>query len=187
MILLFPDADTLRLVVGTDGLIPADVLLAPATTSAEAGGRIAVETDAKLTRKQLADLAALGVSGNRRHLGETHAVTCWPQLLPAEKLAAPPALSTAAPVLFELAAAGLPELAGELLRLGNDRQQLLTLSDGRALLRVVGPPYYTLLRALDDPAGGCGRSPRRPRGCGCRSGTPTRSPPCSSRPTGRCC
>ncbi len=153
MTLLFPDAATLRLVVGTDGLIPADVLLAPATTSADAGGRTAVETDAKLTRKQLADLAALGVSGSRRHLGETHAVTCWPQLLPAEKLAAPPALSTAAPVLFELAATDLPELAGELLRLGNDRQQLLTLSDGRALLRVVGPPYYTLLRALDDPAG----------------------------------
>ena len=153
MILLFPDADTLRLVVGTDGLVPADVLLAPATTSADADGRVAVETDTKLTRKQLAELAALGVSGSRRHLGETRAVACWPQLLPAEKLPAPPALASAAPVLFELASADLPELAGELLRLGNDRQQLLTLSDGRALLRVVGPPYYSLLRALDDPEG----------------------------------
>ncbi len=156
MILLFPDAATVRLVVGTDGLLPTDVLLAPATVSTDAGGRVAVETDAKLARKPLAELATLGVAGSRRHIGDSKAVGSWPEILPVEKQQAPPALSSAAPVLFELAAADLPELAGELLRLGNDRQQLLALTGpggDRVLLRVVGPPYYTLLRALDDPAG----------------------------------
>ena len=40
-----------------------------------------------------------------------------------------------------------------MLRLGNDRQSFRWLSDGdagHALLHIVrGPPYYTLLRALD--------------------------------------
>jgi hypothetical protein len=156
MTLLFPDADTLRLVVGTDGLVPAEVLLAPATVSADAAGRVAVETDAKLPKKPLAELAALGVTGTRRHLGDPRPVTCWPQILPVEKLPKLPELSSAAPVLFELPAADLPALAGEMLRLSNDRQQILALAGDtgdRVLLRVVGPPYYTLLRALDDPAG----------------------------------
>src|SRR5262249_2830437 len=44
------------------------------------------------------------------------------------------------------------------LRLGNDRQGFRYLQDGadgdgRALLRIVGPPYYSLLRALDKHGG----------------------------------
>ena len=44
-----------------------------------------------------------------------------------------------------------------MLRLGNDRQgfRWLAADDGddeRVLLRVIGPPYYTLLRALDQTA-----------------------------------
>ena len=47
---------------------------------------------------------------------------------------------------------------GEILRLGNDRQSLrwLTSEDDPqpfALLRVVGPPFYTLLRAIDHEIG----------------------------------
>ncbi len=74
-------------------------------------------------------------------------------MLPLQRLAAPPAPSAQTPVLFELAdAAQLPAIAGEILRLGNDRQGFRALAgddDRRALLRVVGPPYYSLLRALD--------------------------------------
>src|SRR5262249_15378154 len=48
-------------------------------------------------------------------------------------------------------------VATEMLRLGNDRQSFRVLTaDGdnpeRVLLRVVGPPYYTLLRALENGA-----------------------------------
>jgi hypothetical protein len=61
-------------------------------------------------------------------------------------------------VLFELRPTSLlAEFAGEMLRLGNDRQGFRILGDDAsefALLRVIGPPYYTLLRALDaDRAG----------------------------------
>ena len=58
-------------------------------------------------------------------------------------------------MLFELASEQrLPELVSEILRLDNDRQSFRWFeTDGskRALVRVIGPPYYSLLRALDDP------------------------------------
>ena len=46
MILLFPDTDTFRLAV-TTGIVPAEVVLAPAKVSTDADGRPYVETDAK--------------------------------------------------------------------------------------------------------------------------------------------
>ena len=58
-------------------------------------------------------------------------------------------------MLFELPdASHLPEVVGEMLRLSVDRQSFRWLKDddtgsGPVLLRVVGPPYYTLLRAWD--------------------------------------
>ena len=61
----------------------------------------------------------------------------------------PPAVTAQTPVLFELPdVTGLAGLVGEMLRLGNDRQSLRMVA-GSPVLRVVGPPYYTLLRALD--------------------------------------
>ena len=64
-------------------------------------------------------------------------------------------------MLFELSNADdLPTLVTEMLRLGNDRQGFRWFAAAgdadskRVLLRVIGPPYYTLLRALDKtPAG----------------------------------
>ncbi|OWK41881.1 hypothetical protein [Fimbriiglobus ruber] len=163
MILLFPDIDTFRLVL-TGGFVPSDVLLAAATVAFGADGRISVESAAKLTKKATADLTRLGVLGTKRHLGPAAEVSCWPQILPVTRDAAPPQLSSQAPVLFELDSKDLPVLVGEMLRLGNDRQGVRWLtSDGdaadrRALLRVVGPPYYTLLRAIDPAAGGTATS-----------------------------
>src|SRR5262249_24791837 len=55
-------------------------------------------------------------------------------------------------VLFELNADQFPGLVAEMLRLGNDRQgyRRLEAADSQTvLLRVVGPPYYSLLQALD--------------------------------------
>jgi hypothetical protein len=77
----------------------------------------------------------------------------WPQMLPLAKDPHGPQVGDKTPVLFELAGEdSLAPLVGEILRLGNDRQSYRWLSDGdhaTALLRVVGPPYYSLLRALD--------------------------------------
>src|SRR5262249_59130682 len=62
-------------------------------------------------------------------------------------------------VLFDLPGGQqLARMATEILRLGNDRQSYRWLeettgrkdeNDVRVLLRVVGPPYYSLLRAPD--------------------------------------
>jgi len=153
MILCFPDLDTFRLVV-TGTLLPADVMLAPAQAHRTADGRVFIDTPGKLTKKATGELSKLGVSAAKALPGEGEPISCWLQVLPATKDAAPPQLASQAPVLFELpAATDLPGIVGEMLRLGNDRQSFRWLSDEnhnrRVLLRVIGPPYYTLLRALD--------------------------------------
>ncbi len=158
MILLFPDLDTFRLVL-TGGFVPADITLSDATVSFDTAGQLAVETNGKLLKKTTSDLTRLGVNGVKRHLGEVESVSCWLQILPVVRDPVPPQLSSQAPVLFELEAANdLPVIVGEMLRLGNDRQSFRWLAsdadgpDKRVLLRVIGPPYYTLLRAFDQTA-----------------------------------
>lgn len=156
MILVFPDAATLRLAL-TSGVVPAEVAVSPAAVSFDAG-RVAVETDAKLPKKAADELKRLGVVAARKHPVTPEPVSCWPQAVPVEKTTGSPELSSQAAVLFELpSAADLATFAAEMLRLGNDRQSFRWVADGeadpRVLLRVVGPPHYTLLRALDRPAG----------------------------------
>ncbi|HET6573679.1 MAG TPA: hypothetical protein VFG68_08775 [Fimbriiglobus sp.] len=158
MILLFPDIDTFRLAL-TGGVVPPEVLSAEAQVAFGADGKLSVETDAKLTRKSATELTRLGVTLAKRHIGSVEAISCWPQILPTTRDPNPPQLSSQAPVLFELESAeDLPAIVGEMLRLGNDRQSVRWLADDRddrrVLLRVVGPPYYTLLRALDQTASG---------------------------------
>jgi hypothetical protein len=88
-------------------------------------------------------------------------VNCWPQLLPLEKIQASKdkqnELSERTPVLFDLPeTANLADVVSEMLRLGNDRQsfrQRQTPDGPRTLLLVKGPPYYTLLRAIDPVSG----------------------------------
>lgn len=155
MILTFPDADTFRLVL-TGGFVPADVVLAPAIAAIDPAGPVSLDFDAKLPKKVTADLTRLGVSLARRHVADAFPVSCWLQVVPVTRQAAPPQFASQAPVLFELeSAADLPAIVGEMLRLGNDRQAVRWLAAGdgaadkRVLMRVIGPPYYTLLRAID--------------------------------------
>ena len=161
MILLFPDLDTVRLAL-TSGIVPADVTLAPAAVSFDDQGKIYVEPTANLTRTVTRNLDRIGVKGSKRHASDDpQEVTCWPQLLPVTRDPVAPTISNQAPVLFELEKAeDLATLVTEMLRLGNDRQGFrwfATPDDGdgkRVLLRVIGPPYYTLLRAIDKGSSG---------------------------------
>ena len=156
MILCFPDLDTFRL-AATGTVLPVEFALAPARVRFETDGRIFVETDAKVPKKVAAELALLNVTGAKALPGPAEEVSCWLQAIGAERDEAPP-LSTQAPVIFEVPdPALLPQLVGEMLRLGNDRQSYCWLeTDGtrRVLLRVVGPPYYTLLQSLDPKTSG---------------------------------
>jgi hypothetical protein len=160
MILCFPNADTFRLVL-TSTLLPTDVTLSAAGAVFAADGRLFLDTPHKLTKKAAGELTKLGVSAVKALPGEPEQLSCWLQAVPTTKDKTPPQLSTQAPVLFELPTAeDLPTIVGEMIRLGNDRQSFRWLAsaddptDKRVLLRVIGPPYYTLLRALDQLAAG---------------------------------
>ena len=139
----------------TNGCVPASASQTRAKGGSDAEGHIWIETSASLSRATMAQLKKLGVPSLRRGEAKLMAeLCCWHQLLP---LAADPA-STAhleqTPVLFVLGSGQqLAGLVSEILRLGNDRQTYRWLEDkdetsGQGLLRVVGPPYYSLLRPL---------------------------------------
>ncbi len=151
MIFCFPDLDTFRL-AATGSLVPADVVLAPVRVRFEDDGRIYLQTDGKITKKLAGELARLNVTAAKVMPEPFEELSCWLQAIEAEPDNAP-LLSTHAPVIFEVPdPKQLPQLVGEMLRLGNDRQSYCWLDTGRGkhiLLRVVGPPYYTLLQSLD--------------------------------------
>lgn len=161
MILLFPDVETVRLAL-TSGLVPADITLAPAAVSTDPQGRVYVEPKGTVPRPVAKTLDKLGVKGSKRHgADEVREVGSWVEVLPLAKASGPPTVGSQTPVLFELdSASDLPSFVTEMLRLGNDRQGFRAFAgptpdaDGRVLLRVLGPPYYTLLRALDPAAAG---------------------------------
>lgn len=154
MILKFPNPDTLRLAL-TAGAIPPAVSATPVVTGEDDGGALWVETAATLPRASQNELKKLGVALSRSNGATlTAEACCWAEILPLRTAEGPPAVADQTPVLFDVTGgAALTELVSEVLRLGNDRQSFRWLDDregqSRALLRVVGPPYYSLLRALD--------------------------------------
>ncbi len=155
MILLFPDTDTLKLALASS-IVGPDVALAPAALTIDTQGRFYVEPTVSLSRTTMKNLDRIGVKGSKRH-GSTspEKVANWLQIVPLQKEAGTPEFSSQAPVLFELESADdLPVLVAEMLRLGNDKQSFRWFEGARVLLRVLGPPYYTLLRALDKTASG---------------------------------
>jgi hypothetical protein len=153
MILLFPDTDTLKLAL-TSSIVGPDVTLAPATLTIDTQGRLYVEPATNLSRTTTKNLDRIGVKGSKRHGSNApEEVANWLQIMPLQKETGTPVLASQAPVLFELdSVADLPVLVAEMLRLGNDKQSFRWFEDQRILLRVLGPPYYTLLRALDKTA-----------------------------------
>lgn len=153
MIFHFPRLDTLSFAIA-GGHIPATTASAPCRASFASNGVIAVEASFKLAKGRKAELLALGVTESDHHLGAIEELTCWLQAFPLQPVAGPPQVSQQAPILFELPdAAVMAEIVQEILRLGNDRQSFRAVAGAngttRILLRVIGPPYYTLLRATE--------------------------------------
>src|SRR5262245_11081977 len=151
-VLYFPDLDTLYLAL-TSGTVPPTVSLAPVVAGFDDDGHAWLKPSASVPRAAQAELRRLGVQAVKGlDAPIAQEFSCWPQLLPLrrEESAVP---SGQTPVLFELANSDdLPALVTEMLRLGNDRQAFRWVRDDTTspvLLRVLGPPYYSLLRALD--------------------------------------
>src|SRR5260370_10499685 len=154
MILKFPDLDTLKLAL-TSGAVPPAVSQSAATFGFDDQDRVWVDTPLSLPKAALSELKRLGVQSVKTNgAALTTAVGSWLELLPLRPDPTPLEKPEQTPVLFAAAGAALPGRANEILRLGNDRQSFRWLHaddepNGRALLRVFGPPYYSLLRALD--------------------------------------
>jgi hypothetical protein len=160
MILKLPDLKTLRLALIT-GAIPSAMAQSSASFAIDPQGQVWIEAEGALGRSNLADLKRLGAMGARSFPAlEKREAASWAEMLPLEREAWVADALAQAPVLFDLPGAEeLGRVVLECLRLGNDRMGLRWLeaegaSEPRALLRVVGPPYYTLLRALDRIGGG---------------------------------
>ena len=166
MIVKFPDLDTLQLAL-TSGAIPAEVAQKAAVAGFGDEDQLWVETSARLSaavQKELKRLGAVVCKASGAALSTE--VSCWLELLPLVPDDTPVEALEQTPVLFDVPRGDeLTRLVLEMLRLGNDRQSFRWLEspaakngDDRALLRVVGPPYYSLLRAIDQ-LGGPGVAP----------------------------
>ncbi len=156
MILKFPNLDSLRLAL-TSSAVPPAVSQAAAVAGIDDQNQVWVEPAAPLPRAVQNDLRRLGVQlGKTNGAAVTVPVSCWPEILPLRPEPDPIDRLEQTPILFETSTQdGLGRLVVEMLRLGNDRQGFRWLegktdaAEGRGLLRVVGPPYYSLLRAID--------------------------------------
>jgi hypothetical protein len=148
--LVFPSQEALQLAL-TSGLVPTEVQVAPARVHRTEEGGLLVTPEAPLARPKVKALGELGIRLDKEAPRDGTAVSCWAELLPLRRT---PSLDVpGGPVLFlPLDERELLPLAGELLRLGCDRQELCLAESGsghRALLRAAAPPYFTLTRAID--------------------------------------
>jgi FtsH ternary system domain X7 len=150
--LTFPDLETLRLALAS-GAVPTQVANAPASASIDARGAIHVLPSSKISKAALGELRRLGVVSREGGLeGPFEDVDCWLQLLPLVRDRSESKLSESTPIYFEMEEGQVAGFVGEVLRLGNDRQSCRWLTVGgrlSAMVRVVGPPYFSLLRAID--------------------------------------
>ncbi|WP_342381325.1 hypothetical protein NVS55_16840 [Myxococcus stipitatus] len=153
--LVFPTEEALHLAL-TSRLIPPEVQAAPAQHRRTADGAVYVTPQKPLPKPVLAQLGSLGIRSEPAAPPGASPALCWAELVPPRRVAVESAPSGA--VLFlPKSAEGLLPLAGELLRLGCDRQEACFAQapggDGgprqRAMLRTVGPPYFTLTGAMD--------------------------------------
>lgn len=155
MILKFPDLDTLKTALTTN-IVPKKVSESAVRASMSDDESISIETSASIPRKVKNELEKLGVELSRKSAEDFSVeVESWVEIFPLERSELHQTPPEQTPVLFDLSnGQEMANLASEILRLDNDRQSFRWLesngsSNPRALLLVVGPPYYSLLRALD--------------------------------------
>ncbi|MFK8113490.1 MAG: hypothetical protein AB8B91_14895 [Rubripirellula sp.] len=150
MILLFPNIDVLQLAM-TSRVVSEEIQCAPAKV-AHLDEAILIDTPEKISRTVAAELKKLGVESKRSVKLKFQKLVSWHQALPLGKVEEGE-LSDKTEILFEIdGEEHLPEIVGEMLRLGNDRQSFRYVGQNgtaKTLLRVTAPPYYTMLRAID--------------------------------------
>ncbi len=145
--LRFPSEEALRVAI-TSSTIAEDIASQQALGWRDAEGGVFVRPKSPIDTKAKAALDALGlVVKGVEPPSEARQARCWAELVAIR----PEQLNgeTEKSVLFIVEGTkAMLETAGELLRLGCDRQELRSVG-GAFLLRVAGPPFYTLARAID--------------------------------------
>jgi hypothetical protein len=147
---LFPNVDALHWAL-TSGVAPTSVSLAPARARREPSGAIQLSPTSAVPEGVSESLQQFGievVSGPPS--GEL--ISHWLQAIPLIRDPNRSAADSQTAVLFEGVESVVAELAREILRLGNDRQSLRWIqseSSRSTLLHVLGPPYFSLLQAID--------------------------------------
>ena len=152
MIYLFPDDATLRLAL-TSGVVPAEVGLKPAVAGVDEQGRPWLEPSVRGPRTMGPQLAKLGVASPKSHPSQGAEIGNWLEALPLGRDEKPAEYGATTPIIFELPdPSHLPELVGEMLRLGVDRQSFRWLkgddgASGARALRAVhaDPPVRSAL------------------------------------------
>ncbi len=137
------DAPTFEVALRSQ-VVPAKVQATPVRFGRAEGG-ICVE----VTRSLAKSLERAGFTRGGKVDSEA---SCWAEALPLQP-APEPELPMGTLLFTTSAQAGFLSLAGELMRLGCDRQQLCFYEEEgrrRCVARVVEPPYYAVLKALDE-------------------------------------
>lgn len=177
MLLRFTNHAALTSALAT-GAIPPEVASQPIEWAQSPDGAVIVDTPHAFPQASLEKLALLKVKGSVRSRNKSlswRPVTCWLQAIPLER-DRDQEITSQTPVLFETPSLDeAAEIARELLRLGNDRQGLLSIESPTAtdsakngsvvryLLRALGPSYYTLLRTTEASRSVRGFVERHPR------------------------
>jgi hypothetical protein len=151
--LCFPHSETLRLALSQQ-VVPAAVCQAPALAGFDAQARLWLEPALVLPETVRAGLRLLGVQlEGTGDIALTERVGSWYQLLELQPV---PDFAVAddTPILFELNDFQFwPKLLAEVRRLSRGGRtpacSWRETDDGRLLLRVIGPPYFSLLRSLE--------------------------------------
>ncbi|MCE9667173.1 hypothetical protein LY474_05025 [Myxococcus stipitatus] len=151
---VFPNEEVLQLAL-TSLIVPPEVQAAPARFHRAAEGALHVAPRVGLDAAVLERLGELGIRSAPKPSRGWPEVGCWAELLAPRPQ--PLEGTPGGPVLFlPSEPEALLPLAGELLRLGCDRQEACFARKGArhaSLLRAMSPPYFTLTRAMD-PTGG---------------------------------
>lgn len=156
MLLRFPSLVALQLSL-TSGIVPMQTAAQEVRAASDNEGHWFIEPIGKLPAATLTSLKPLGVVQSDRIDLPLATYDHWLQIVPISRIAGELATNDKTVVLFDLDnSQKLSEIVAEILRLGNDRQsfrQLAADDNSRTLLRVIGPPYYALLRALESGSG----------------------------------
>ncbi len=151
MILRFPSIEAFQLALAS-GVVRAKVQCAPARLANTDDGALLIEPSCPIDRVSMAELVQLGVDKRRSIKAEYRPLASWHEAIELVS-SADAELSEKTEVLFDVSSdADLVTMVAEMLRLGNDRQSFRhVVHNGvsHSLLRVISPPYYTMLRALE--------------------------------------